>query len=339
MMRNSATRFWIIFLCSFLLIGRAFATDEGWPREFKDSRGTHILTQPPQRIVSTSITLTGSLLAIDAPVIASGTTTANNQTSDAQGFFRQWGEIARERGVAKLGRGEISVETIAMLKPDLILVSASGGDSALAFYEQLSGLAPVIVVSYDDKSWQQMLRLLSTITGHEKQAEQRIADFDTAFTQMKQQLTLAYQPVNAMVWDIMTQSASVWTSESAQGKFLIDAGIELAPLPQNVLPRATPGKRHDIVLLEGENLVTGLNGQSLLLFAADESDKESLLTSPLLGHLPAIQANHVYVMGSETFRLDYYSAMGLIKRINELFGSSHQPAMDTLKTPTTAANH
>lgn len=320
-MRNSATRCWIIFLCHFLAMGHALAAEEGWPREFKDSHGTHILTQPPQRIVSTSITLTGSLLAIDAPVIASGTTTANNQTSDSQGFFSQWGEVARERGVAKLGRGEISVETIAMLKPDLILVSASGGDSALAFYEQLSGLAPVIVVSYDDKSWQEMLILLSRITGHEQQAKQRIAEFDRAFSQMKQQIKLPYQPVNAMVWDIMTQSASVWTPESAQGKFLIDAGIALAPLPTTVLPRATPGKRHDIVLLEGENLVTGLNGQSILLFAGDENEKKSLISSPLLGHLPAIQANRIYVMGPETFRLDYYSAMGLIKRTTELFGT------------------
>lgn len=321
-MRNSATRSWIIFLCSFFWVNSLCAAEEGWPREFKDSRGSHILTQPPQRIISTSMTLTGSLLALDAPVVASGTTTANNQTSDDQGFFRQWGEVARERGVAKLGRGEISVEAIAMLKPDLILVSASGGDSSLAFYDQLSRLAPVIVMSYDDKSWQETLRLLSRVTGHEKQAEQRIADFDAAFIKMKQQIHLRHQPVNAIVWDILSQSANVWTPESAQGKFLIDAGIELAPLPLNVQPRSTQGKRHDIVPLEGENLVTGLNGQSLLLFAADESEKKSLLASPLLSHLPAVAANRVYVMGPETFRLDYYSAMGLIKRINELFGAS-----------------
>lgn len=41
----------------------------------------------PQRIVSTSVTLTGSLLAIDAPVIASGATTPNNRIGDAQGFY------------------------------------------------------------------------------------------------------------------------------------------------------------------------------------------------------------------------------------------------------------
>ncbi|MGQ7115120.1 Fe2+-enterobactin ABC transporter substrate-binding protein, partial [Escherichia sp. TWPC-MK] len=48
-----------------------------WPRQITDSRGTHTLESQPQRIVSTSVTLTGSLLAIDAPVIASGATTPN----------------------------------------------------------------------------------------------------------------------------------------------------------------------------------------------------------------------------------------------------------------------
>ncbi len=40
------------------------------------------LESQPQRIVSTSVTLTGSLLAIDAPVIASGATTPNNRVAD-----------------------------------------------------------------------------------------------------------------------------------------------------------------------------------------------------------------------------------------------------------------
>jgi ABC-type Fe2+-enterobactin transport system substrate-binding protein len=41
------------------------------------------LIQAPTRIVSTSVTLTGSLLAIDAPVIASGATAPNRWRSPA----------------------------------------------------------------------------------------------------------------------------------------------------------------------------------------------------------------------------------------------------------------
>ncbi|MBD4055615.1 Fe2+-enterobactin ABC transporter substrate-binding protein, partial [Xanthomonas citri pv. citri] len=97
-----------------------------------DSRGTHTLESQPQRIVSTSVTLTGSLLAIDAPVIASGATTPNNRVADDQGFLRQWSKVAKERKLQRLYIGEPSAEAVAAQMPDLILISATGGDSALA---------------------------------------------------------------------------------------------------------------------------------------------------------------------------------------------------------------
>lgn len=62
--------------------------------------------------------------------------------------------------------------------PDLILISATGGDSALALYDQLSTIAPTLIINYDDKSWQSLLTQLGEITGHEKQAAERIAQFD-----------------------------------------------------------------------------------------------------------------------------------------------------------------
>lgn len=77
------------------LLGITSALAADWPRQIADSRGTHTLESQPLRIVSTSVTLTGSLLAIDAPVVASGATTPNNRVADAQGFLRQWGDVAK----------------------------------------------------------------------------------------------------------------------------------------------------------------------------------------------------------------------------------------------------
>src|SRR5690606_29645295 len=77
-----------------LSAGAALAQDmAGWPRSFGNADGsvTEIPAQP-QRILSTSVTITGTLLAVDAPVVASGS--AGNGT-----FFAQWAELAEERGV------------------------------------------------------------------------------------------------------------------------------------------------------------------------------------------------------------------------------------------------
>ena len=167
-----------LLLTGLLLSGIAAVQAADWPRQITDSRGTHTLESQPQRIVSTSVTLTGSLLAIDAPVIASGATTPNNRVADDQGFLRQWSKVAKERKLQRLYIGEPSAEAVAAQMPDLILISATGGDSALALYDQLSTIAPTLIINYDDKSWQSLLTQLGEITGHEKQAAERIAQFD-----------------------------------------------------------------------------------------------------------------------------------------------------------------
>jgi len=308
-----------LLLLSLFVLGLTSAAAADWPRQVTDSRGVHTLEHKPTRIVSTSVTLTGSLLAIDAPVVASGATTPNNRVADGQGFLRQWGDIAKQRKVARLYIGEPSAEAVAAQMPDLILISATGGDSALALYDQLSAIAPTLIINYDDKSWQALLTQLGTITGLEKQAAGRIAAFDTQLAQVKQQMTLPPQPVNAIVYTAAAHSANLWTAESAQGKLLHQLGFTLADLPAGLQTSTSQGKRHDIIQLGGENLATGLNGEGLFVFAGDQKDVAAIYANPLLAHLPSVKNKRVWALGTETFRLDYYSAMLVLQRLNAMF--------------------
>lgn len=308
-----------LLLLSLFVLGLTSAAAADWPRQVTDSRGVHTLEHKPTRIVSTSVTLTGSLLAIDAPVVASGATTPNNRVADGQGFLRQWGDIAKQRKVARLYIGEPSAEAVAAQMPDLILISATGGDSALALYDQLSAIAPTLIINYDDKSWQALLTQLGAITGHEKQAAERIAAFDKQLAQVKQQMALPPQPVNAIVYTAAAHSANLWTAESAQGKLLHQLGFTLADLPAGLQTSTSQGKRHDIIQLGGENLATGLNGEGLFVFAGDEKDVAAIYANPLLAHLPSVKNKRVWALGTETFRLDYYSAMLVLQRLNAMF--------------------
>ncbi|HHB2583262.1 Fe2+-enterobactin ABC transporter substrate-binding protein [Enterobacter roggenkampii] len=308
-----------LLLLSLFVLGLTSAAAADWPRQVTDSRGVHTLEHKPTRIVSTSVTLTGSLLAIDAPVVASGATTPNNRVADGQGFLRQWGDMAKQRKVARLYIGEPSAEAVAAQMPDLILISPTGGDSALALYDQLSAIAPTLIINYDDKSWQALLTQLGEITGHEKQAAERIAAFDKQLAQVKQQMTLPPQPVNAIVYTAAAHSANLWTTESAQGKLLHQLGFTLADLPAGLQTSTSQGKRHDIIQLGGENLATGLNGEGLFVFAGDEKDVAAIYANPLLAHLPSVKNKRVWALGTETFRLDYYSAMLVLQRLNAMF--------------------
>ena len=309
-----------LLLTGLFVLGLTSAAADDWPRQVTDSRGVHTLESKPTRIVSTSVTLTGSLLAIDAPVVASGATTPNNRVADGQGFLRQWGDIAKQRKVARLYIGEPSAEAVAAQMPDLILISATGGDSALALYDQLSAIAPTLIINYDDKSWQALLTQLGAITGHEKQAAGRIAAFDTQLAQVKQQMTLPPQPVNAIVYTAAVHSANLWTAESAQGKLLHQLGFTLADLSAGLQTSTSQGKRHDIIQLGGENLATGLNGEGLFVFAGDQKDVAAIYANPLLAHLPSVKNKRVWALGTETFRLDYYSAMLVLQRLEAIFG-------------------
>ncbi len=68
-----------------------------------------------------------------------------------------------------------------------------------------------------------------------------------------------------------------------------------------------------------KNLATGLNGEGLFVFAGDRKDVDAIYANPLLAHLPSVKNKRVWALGTETFRLDYYSAMLVLNRLNTLF--------------------
>lgn len=289
---------------------------QGWPRTVVGAKGGMVLTHQPVRIVSTSVTLTGSLLAIDAPVIASGVTQPGGRFADRQGFFRQWGEIAHAKGVKPLPAGEASLEAIALQNPDLIVVSSTGKDSALGLYDRLAKIAPTLVVNYDQQSWQQIELLLAEATGQEARAATLINAFNQRAAAVKKAIKLPPQPVSALVYNARSHAANLWTQDSAQGKFLASLGFKLA-VPSD----AQRSGRRDIIPLSGEHLVTGITGQSVLMFATDEAGKTALLADPLLRATPAVENQQVYTLGNDSFRLDYYSSLHLLTRLEQLFAN------------------
>lgn len=320
-------------LLAFILISAALLTGcdssqqaskietqaSGWPRTFDTPQGKLTINTPPQRIVSTSVTLTGTLLTINAPVIGSGTGSANTATSDEQGFFRQWADIAKERKVQPLYTGEPNAETIAAANPDLIIVSATGGDSARKIYEQLKQIAPTLIINYDDKTWQTIATQLGAVTGHEQDATAAINNFSAKLSATKQKLRLPPQPTTAMVYYEDNTGANVWTPDSAQGRLLLDLGFTLATVPDSVKGNTSMGIRKDIIQLSGEKFSEGLQGKTMLLFTADDASVQKIKENKFLQQNVAIAANRVYAVGFDTFRMDYYSASNLLKRLEQHF--------------------
>lgn len=164
-------------------------TAPDWPRRFDNADGTQTtLTVAPRRVLSTSVTVSGTLLAIDAPLIASA--------GGANGrFFDQWAPVARERGLTPLWpAGQVDLEAAYAARPDLIIVSATGADSAREQLDALRAIAPVIVVDYSHQTWQELAVQLGRALGIEAAAARAIADFDARVAAARARLRIPKAP-------------------------------------------------------------------------------------------------------------------------------------------------
>lgn len=304
-------------------IGDVTKHASGWPRSIMTRQGLLTLKKAPKRIVSTSVTLSGTLLAIEAPLVASGATLANTSVASEQGFMRQWADTAKQRGVYPLYQTEPNAEAIIQANPDLIIISPTGGDSAMKLYDQLKDIAPTLVIGYDDKSWLQLAQIFGALFGLEDKAKNAINKFQQQLNDTKHSIQLPPQPTTAMVYYQDATGGNIWTTKSAQGRLLEELGFTLATVPESVKGDISMGVRKDIIVATGERFPDALTGQSVLLFAAAKEREEDLLSNSYLQQNNAILNQHVYAMGDDTFRLDYYSASNLLTRLKRLFGRHH----------------
>ncbi|MFD4369150.1 Fe2+-enterobactin ABC transporter substrate-binding protein [Rhodococcus sp. NPDC058521] len=301
-------------------VGADSASEGNWPRTITDETGSVTIDKKPERIVSTSVTLTGSLLALDAPIIGTGTQ-APSSVTDKDGRFSQWADVADEKGVETLYQGAPNVERITAAEPDLIFVSAGGADTAREQVDILKQIAPVVLLRYDDKSWQDLSIQIAGIIGAEEQAQEIISEFDTRIDEAKTELgdkISAANPVNVLTYN-SPEDSRIFTPVSAQGMLLTRLGFSLAELP-TVITDADAGDfagRKDVYPATQENLPLALPGNTTMIVSATEPDAERFVADPLLRDTPSVQQDQVFALGEESFRLDYYSAKLLVDNIVE----------------------
>ena len=85
-------------------------------------------------------------------------------------------------------------------------------------------------------------------------------------------------------------------------------------------------------------MAEGLNGKTLILFATNERKVQEVLTNPFLKHLEPVEQRHVYAVGNDTFRLDYYSATNMLNQIERLFKSPEPRRRQASLLPTLSAS-
>ena len=241
-----------------------------WPKSFVNADGsTTIIPAKPVRVLSTSVSITGTLLAIDAPLIASATDITG-------GFFGQWQSVANQRSVNKLWpAGSVDIESAYIEQPDLIVVSTSGADSALNQVKELRSIAPTIIVDYSTQSWQELAKQLGDALGSEKHVEDIVAEFDQLVADAKGQLNLPDGRANLISYHGPGVTNAVAQSEGAHALLLSALGFELESPDHSW--HTGPAFHSDFVLVNYEKL-TQLKAETSFLLEASDERAQSLMS-------------------------------------------------------------
>lgn len=295
------------------------AAQTGWPREIPHERGTLHLSAPPSRVVSTSPSLTGMLLAIGAPLTATAATTPGSLT-DAAGFFRQWAGVAHDRGVETLYPDrDFDIEALILSEPDLLIGATSGADSILPYAAEIEAQGlPLMVLDYSATDWRTLARALGQATGCESGAEAAIGDYEARVAAAAARLDLRGRPVTIVGYDL-AGTYSIGRSTSPQAEVLAEMGFSVVPLPEAMRSAVTRISNTEFV--SHEVLAPAIGAETVLLLSADAEDVAAFLADPLLAGLPAVQRGQVYPMGLSSFRIDYYSALEMIETLEAALGA------------------
>ena len=293
------------------------AEADDWPRTIPHEAGKLVLEQAPQRVVSTTPSVTGILLAMDAPVVATAATSRGPLT-DEKGFFSQWAEVADQRGVNSLYRDlKFDIEAVIGSVPDLLIGSSSGADSVMQYYPELEALGlPVLIVDYASHSWQEIARTLGRATGRENEAEAAIRRFDDHVAEASEAIHMPEGKVSIVAYDI-AGSYSIGRSESPQAQLLTALGFDIAPLPATMRREVTRSSNFDFI--SRENLSAAIAGDIVFLMSGTDEDVQAFMADPVLANHPAVRSGQVYPLGKSSFRIDYYSGRQMVDTVAERF--------------------
>lgn len=317
-MRIADMRWVVPLLFAAVLLSLAVATrgaeaEEGWPRNFVNADGsTTVIPGKPQRIFSTSVSSTGTLLAINAPVVASGS--AGNGT-----FFAQWAALARERKVESAWpAGTVDLEAVYAAQPDLIVVAVSGASSARDQMDAFRQVAPTILIDDLGKAWQALADEFGKATGLEKAAADTVADFDAQVAAARARIRVPDGMANIISFNGPGQANPIARLGSAHAALLASLGFSIED--PNPAWHTQANDRGDFVWASYEHLID-LKAQTTFLLRVDDSKVAAFTGDPLLVNLPSVRNGQVYGLGVNSFRIDYFSAREIVDDIVKTFGA------------------
>ncbi|WP_293574934.1 iron-siderophore ABC transporter substrate-binding protein [Phaeobacter sp.] len=206
------------------------AQTEPFPVEITHRYGTTRIGAPPQRIVSIGFIDHDFLLSLGIRPYA-----LRNWYGGQPFGVWPWAQEALGEAEPIVMHGEIDIEQIVALQPDLIVGQWSG--ITRREYQILSQIAPTLPPQpgFGDYGmpWQEMLRTLGRATGTSAKAAGIIADLDARFAAVRRDHPDWAGQSAAIVWAGQT---GAYTARDIRGRFLENLGFVI---PDTINTRGT----------------------------------------------------------------------------------------------------
>jgi len=290
------------------------------PHTVTTDLGDVAVPQDPQTIVVLNHALAGYLYDVGAPVTA----VTSQDTSNDETYGEFWADDAQTQGTTFVPWGDngFNLEVVASLQPDLIIGGGVGFPQRLAQlgYEDLSAIAPTVVVPATLTTWQEQFEFLADDVFERPEVyDQALTDYEDRVQEVAAVITPPTAP--SVVMSVTAdQRPYVLIEDQGLPTVLEQVGIEPAPLfaSGRYEPYTAGGDSFEVsaellgsVVTQPTVFVIGFNGAAV--------DVATLARNPVFAALPSFTAGTAYDLPSEAYRGDYDETMHLLDVLEEMF--------------------
>jgi iron complex transport system substrate-binding protein len=251
----------------------------GFPLSMKDSLGrTLTLKEPPQRVVSLSPGVTEILFAIGGGEQVVGITQYCNYPPEAQSRTR----VGGFSGIT------VNIESIARLKPDMVILSGFMHERIIPLLERLS--IPIFAVEPQNfEEVYQTIEIIGRLTGNLQGASGVVSGMRAKIRQAEARRGNRERP--GVFWELSDEPLI-----TAGGNTFISEAIQLAG-GRNVfadLREQWPGVNNEQVLLKGPAWIIAGDDHGKVI------EPRTLSRRPGWSRIPAVRDNHIALVNADS---------------------------------------
>ncbi|MEL6397679.1 MAG: iron-siderophore ABC transporter substrate-binding protein [Cyanobacteria bacterium J06626_4] len=244
----------------------------------------------PQRVVTLDANYLSNALVLGIQPIGSTAWSDAIRRSGLDPVEPYLRDRAQELTIVGYGQ-EVNVETVLLLKPDLIL----GNDTHAAIYEQLAQIAPTALFTYYDgsRNWKDVLRFSASVLGKSQAAEKLLDDYEQRTQELRQKLDDRASMIQVSVITPGTNGARLMYRNSLSGGVLEDVGLSRPPAQDQEGTNA-------FVSFE---LIPHMDGDVIFVISHMDDDGldvvNQLKNQPLWSQLAAVKQGKVYPVDAQ----------------------------------------